>query len=423
MNKAILTGLLALKRNLNFQAGSHTIQLLFARYYWNIATRQWNEKMEQINDTHRQFVRELDMPPRLLLGPGPSNAHPRVLQALGASPVGHLDPAFIGLMNEVQEMLRYSWQTDNRLTMPVSGTGSAGMEAALANMIEPGDVVVVGVNGYFGERMVEMSGRYGATVYRLEKVWGQIFSLEELQAALEKHRPAVLALVHAETSTGARQPLDGVAELCRRYDCLLLLDTVTSLGGLPLFLDAWGVDIAYSGSQKCLSCPPGLAPLTLGPRAIEKLNRRKQKVANWYLDMSLVSHYWGSERTYHHTAPINMNYALREGLRLLVEEGLEARWQRHQANAELLWEGLADLGLVCHVDLEHRLSSLTTVRVPDGVNPRAVIAALLNDYNIEIAGGLGQLSGRVWRIGLMGYNSRRENVLRLLDAFTRVLPN
>lgn len=378
--------------------------------------------MEQINDTHRKFVRELDMPPRLLLGPGPSNAHPRVLQALSASPVGHLDPAFIGLMNEVQEMLRYAWQTDNRLTVPVSGTGSAGMEAALANAIEPGDSVVVGVNGYFSERMVEMSGRYGATVHRLETVWGQVFSLETLQAALEKHRPAVLALVHAETSTGARQPLEGVSELCRRYDCLLLLDTVTSLGGLPLFLDDWGVDVAYSGSQKCLSCPPGLAPLTLGARAVEKLNRRKSKVANWYLDMSLVSHYWGNERTYHHTAPINMNYGLREALRLLVEEGLEARWQRHQANAELLWEGLADLGLSCHVDLEYRLPSLTTVRVPEGVNAKSVITALLNDYNIEIAGGLGQLSGRVWRIGLMGYNSRRENVLRLLDALTRVLP-
>jgi alanine-glyoxylate transaminase/serine-glyoxylate transaminase/serine-pyruvate transaminase len=288
-------------------------------------------------------------------------------------------------------------------------------------MVEPRDVVVVGINGYFGERLADMAGRYGADVVRLEKPWGQVFSLEELRQALERHRPVLLALVHAETSTGARQPFDGVAELCREYNCLLLADTVTSLGGLPLFVDAWGIDLAYSGTQKCLSCPPGLAPLTLGPRAIEKLNNRRSKVANWYLDMSLISKYWGSERTYHHTAPINMNYGLREALRLVAAEGLEARWERHRANAELLWQGLRDLGLECHVDEEFRLPTLTTVRVPDGVNPQAVTRNLLENYNIEIANGLGQLAGRVWRIGLMGYNSRRENVVLLLDALARVL--
>jgi len=374
-----------------------------------------------INERHRIQAPQLDMPPRLLLGPGPSNAHPRVLQALSMRQVGHLDPTFLQLMNEVQELLRYAWQTHNQLTIPVSGTGSAAMEASLANSLEPGDVVLIGVNGYFGHRLMDMAGRYGAEVCRLDKTWGQVFSLEELRAGLEKHRPAVLALVHAETSTGARQPLDGVAALCQQFNCLLLVDSVTSLGGVPLFLDEWGVDIAYSGSQKCLSCPPGLAPLTLGPRAVEKLSRRRTPVANWYLDMSLVGKYWGMARTYHHTAPINMNYALREALRLVAEEGLAARWLRHQENAELFWQGLADLGLECHVDREFRLPSLTTVRVPDGVDAKAVAGRLLTEYNIEIAGGLGELAGQVWRVGLMGFNSRRENVMLLLGALKQVL--
>jgi alanine-glyoxylate transaminase/serine-glyoxylate transaminase/serine-pyruvate transaminase len=374
-----------------------------------------------VNNSHRIETKQLDMPPRLLLGPGPSNAHPRVLQALGMRQVGHLDPRFIALMNEVQELLRYAWQTDNLLTIPVSGTGSAAMEASLANTVEPGDVVLVGVNGYFGERLVDMAGRYGAEVARLDKEWGRVFDLDEIRAGLEKHRPAVLALVHAETSTGARQPLEGVGALCREFGCLLLVDTVTSLGGVPLFLDEWLVDVAYSGSQKCLSCPPGISPLTLGPRAVEKLNGRKTKVANWYLDMSAISKYWGSERTYHHTAPINMNYALREALRLVAEEGLEARWARHQDTAELFWEGLAALDLTCHVPHEFRLPSLTTVRVPDGIDAKAVAGRLLNEYNIEIAGGFGQLAGKVWRVGLMGFNSRPENVLLLLDALEKVL--
>jgi alanine-glyoxylate transaminase/serine-glyoxylate transaminase/serine-pyruvate transaminase len=335
--------------------------------------------------------------------------------------VGHLDPRFIELMNEVQELLRYAWQTDNQLTIPVSGTGSAAMEASLANTVEPGDTVLIGVNGYFGERLVDMAGRYGANVQRLDKAWGDVFTLDELRAGLEKHRPAVLALVHAETSTGARQPLEGVGDLCREFDCMLLADTVTSLGGVPLFLDEWKVDVAYSGSQKCLGCPPGIAPLTLGPRAMDKLNNRKTKVANWYLDMSAISKYWGKERTYHHTAPINMNYAFREALRLVAEEGLEARWERHRQTAELFWEGLAAIDLTCHVPHEHRLPSLTTVRVPDGIDAKAVAGRLLNDYNIEIAGGFGQLAGKVWRVGLMGFNSRPENVLLLLDALERVL--
>ncbi|MFQ5576475.1 MAG: pyridoxal-phosphate-dependent aminotransferase family protein [Anaerolineae bacterium] len=377
--------------------------------------------LPDVSNSHRITPTQLDMPPRLLLGPGPSNAHPRVLQALGMRQVGHLDPTFINLMNEVQELLRYAWQTDNQLTIPVSGTGSAAMEAGLANTVEPGDVVLVGVNGYFGERLCDMAARYGGDVRRLEKGWGEVFTLEELRAGLEAHRPAVLALVHAETSTGACQPLEEVGELCRRFECLLLVDTVTSLGGVPLFLDAWQVDVAYSGSQKCLSCPPGIAPLTLGPRAVEKLQRRKTPVPNWYLDMAMVGKYWGSERTYHHTAPINMIYALREALRLVAEEGLEARWARHRANAELLWEGLAQLDIACHVPRETRLPSLTTAVIPAGVDGKAVARYLLQTYNIEIAGGLGQLGGKVWRIGLMGFNSRAENVTLLLAALKDAL--
>ncbi len=380
-------------------------------------------KLPTINDQHRILPAQLDVPPRLLLGPGPSNAHPRVLQAMGMSQIGHLDPQFIELMNEVQTLLRYAWQTDNALTIPISGTGSAAMEATLANTVEPGDVVLIGVNGYFGHRLVDMASRYGADVRKLVKPWGQVFSLDELQIGLETHRPAILALVHAETATGACQPLEGVGDLCQTHNCLLLADTVTSLGGVPLALDQWGVDMAYSGSQKCLSCPPGIAPFTLGSRAVEKLNQRKTQVPNWYLDMNMVGQYWGKERTYHHTAPINMIYGLREALRLIAEEGLEQRWSRHQTNAELLWEGLAHLGFECHVDRQFRLPSLTTVRIPEGVDGKAVTRQLLTDYNIEIGNGLGELAGKVWRIGLMGFNNRPENVLLVLDALKQVLAN
>lgn len=374
-----------------------------------------------ISDRYRLRTSQLDMPPRLLLGPGPANVHPRVLAAMSNPPVGHLDPSFLALMDEIQDLLRYAWQTDNELTIAVSGTGSAAMEATLANAIEPGDVVLVGVKGYFGHRLVDMASRYGAEVHKLMKPWGQVFSLEEIKAGLEKHRPAVLALVHAETSTGVRQPLEGIAELCRQYDCLLLVDTVTSLGGVPLLIDAWGIDLAYSCSQKGLGCPPGASPFTMSPRAVEKLHNRRNPVANWYLDMGLLTKYWGKERVYHHTAPINMNYGLREALRLVAEEGLEQRWQRHQANAELLWQGLEELKLVCHVDKEFRLPTLTTVRIPEGVDGKAVARKLLDEYNLEIAGGLGELAGKVWRLGLMGYNSRPENVLLLLEALAQVL--
>jgi alanine-glyoxylate transaminase/serine-glyoxylate transaminase/serine-pyruvate transaminase len=344
-----------------------------------------------------------------------------VRQALAVNEVGHLDPTFIAVMNEVQELLRYVWQTDNEFTIPVSGTGSAAMEATSANMVEPGDRVLIGVNGYFGERLCDMASRYGADVRRMEKPWGEVFTLEEIRAALDANKPAILGLVHGETSTGALQPMEGIGALCREFDCLLLLDTVTTIGGVPVLLDQWKVDLAYAGSQKCLSCPPGISPLAMGPRALDRLDNRKTKPANWYLDMTLVGKYWGSERTYHHTAPINMIYALREALRLVAEEGLENRWRRHVETAELLWEGLERLGIGCLVPEEHRLPSLTTALVPEGVDAKAVSVYLLRNYNIEMAAGLGQLAGKVWRIGLMGFNSRRENVTLLLAALANAL--
>ncbi|MDJ0796895.1 MAG: alanine--glyoxylate aminotransferase family protein [Calothrix sp. MO_167.B12] len=375
-----------------------------------------------INNSQRQNLAPLSIPDRLLMGPGPANANPAVLQAMNTAPVGHLDPAFLELMDEIQSLLRYSWQTENPHTIAVSGTGTAAMEATIANSVEPGDVVLVGVMGYFGNRLVDMAGRYGGDVRTITKPWGQVFDLAELRTAMETHRPAVLALVHAETSTGARQPLSGVGDLCREFDCLLLIDTVTSLGGVPLFLDDWGVDLAYSCSQKGLCCPPGASPFTMSPRAMEKLQRRQTKVANWYLDMNLLGKYWGSERVYHHTAPINLYYALRESLRLIAEEGIENCWQRHQTNVEYLWQKLEDMGLTLHVEKEFRLPTLTTVRIPEGVDGKAIAKQLLLERGIEIGGGLGELGGKVWRIGLMGFNSRKENVDRLIAELQQVLP-
>lgn len=376
-----------------------------------------------INAAQQLQLAPLQMPTRLLLGPGPSNPYPAVLEAINTPPVGHLDPAFFKVMDEVQSLLRYVWQTMNLLTVAVSGTGTAAMEATIANATEPGDIVLVGVNGYFGHRLVDMARRYGAEVQTIVKPWGQVFTLDELRSALASYRPALLALVQAETSTGACQPLEGIGELCREFGCLLLVDTVTSLGGVPLFLDTWGIDLAYSCSQKGLGCPPGASPFTMGPRAMEKLQQRRTQVANWYLDMSLLSKYWGKERTYHHTAPINMYYALREALRLIAEEELENCWQRHQRNAEYLWEGLEDLGLTLHVEREIRLPTLTTVRTPEGADSKEIIRRLLQEYGIEIGGGLGELAGQVWRIGLMGFNSNKSNVDRLLKALQEILSN
>ena len=375
-----------------------------------------------VDSSHRRVIAPISTPDRLLLGPGPSNADPTVLKALSRTPIGHLDPLYVELMGEVQELLRYAWQTDNRLTLPMSGTGSAAMEATLANTVEPGDTVLVAVKGYFGNRLVDMAGRYRANVKVIEKPWGEAFTKEELEAALIEHKPTILAMVHAETSTGVCQPMEGIGDLCRKHDCLLLLDTVTSLVGVPLYLDEWKVDLAYSCSQKGLSCPPGLGPSTMGPRAEDKLAARQDKVPNWYLDVSLLNQYWGSDRVYHHTAPVNMNFGMREALRLLADEGLDAAWARHRSNAEALWSGLESMGIEMHVPEALRLPTLTTVRIPDGVDGKAFTQHLLNNHGIEVGGGLGVLAGKIWRIGLMGYNSNPENVSRLLNLFETELP-
>lgn len=364
---------------------------------------------------------QLDCEPRILLGPGPSQVHPRVLQSLSAPLVGHLDPYFLKIMDATQTLLRYVFQTTNRLTIPISGTGSAAMEAAVANFVEQGTSVLVCINGYFGNRLAEMARRYGGDVETITRPWGEIFTPEEIKAALQKKQAKVVALVHAETSTGALQPLEEIIKEVHKQGGVIIVDTVTSLGGMPVEVDDWGIDICYSGTQKCLGVPPGLGPITINSHAEEVLKARKTKIPSWYLDLSMVQAYWGSERTYHHTAPISMNFALYEGLRMIAEEGLEARFIRHADHARLLWAGLEDLGLELHVPLEYRLPSLTTVRVPSGVNEAQVRARLLNEYNIEIAGGLGELKGKVWRIGLMGFSSRIENITLLLGALKQVL--
>ncbi len=364
---------------------------------------------------------ELSLPPRILLGPGPSLVDPRVQRAMLAPVVGHLDPEFIKVMDRTQELLRFVFETANPLTLPISGTGTAGMEAAVANMVEPGDPVLVCINGYFGGRIAEMAARYGGQVETLQARWGEVFSAGQLRQALQRRPARLVAIVQGETSTGALQPLAEIATAVHEAGALLLVDAVTSLGGVKVGVDELGIDICYSGSQKCLGCPPGLAPITLGPRAEEKLARRQGPPPAWYLDLALLRKYWGSERVYHHTAPISMVYALYEGLRLTAEEGLEQRWARHRQNAALLWDGLEKLGLELHVAPEHRLPPLTTVRIPAGVDDLTVRRRLLEEFNIEISGGLGELKGKIWRIGLMGFSSRPELVALLLAALQKIL--
>lgn len=368
-------------------------------------------------------VAELAPPVRLLLGPGPSMVHPRVYRAMSTPLVGHLDPKFLEIMNEVQTLLRWVLQTQNTFTIAVSGTGSAGMEAALVNLIEPGDNVVVGASGVFGNRMCDIVGRAGGKLVKLEVPWGSVFNAGAIEEALKKHAPVkAVALVHAETSTGAQQPMDGLGKLCHEHGALLVVDTVTSLGGVPVTVDAWQADAVYSGTQKCLSCPPGLAPLTLSPRALEAIRARKTKVQSWYLDCGMIADYWAEgKRVYHHTAPITMVYALREALRLVAEEGLEPRFARHRRNSAALMAGLGALGARPQAAEGHRLPSLNCVTVPDGIDEGALRKALLSEYNIEIGGGLGPLAGKVWRIGLMGESSRQENVLGVLAAIEQQL--
>lgn len=366
---------------------------------------------------------ELNPPQRLLLGPGPSMVNPRVLRAMSTPLIGHLDPAFLALMDEVQAMLRAVFQTANPFTIAISGTGSAGMEAALVNVIEPGDTVIVGVNGVFGTRMADIVGRCGGTLVKLEVPWGQTFPKATIEEALKKAgKVKAVALVHAETSTGAQQPLDGIGQLCHDHGALLVVDTVTSLGGIPVTVDAWSADVVYSGTQKCLSCPPGLAPLTLSPRALEVVKARKGKCPSWYLDLGMIADYWADgKRAYHHTAPISMVYALRESLRIVLEEGLEPRFARHRLQSKALLAGLAALGCTPNAPEGQRLPSLNCVSVPAGIDEAATRKALLLEFNIEIGGGMGPLAGKVWRIGLMGESSRQNNVVAVLSALEVLL--
>lgn len=367
----------------------------------------------------------LNPPHRLLCGPGPGNADPRVHAAMTLPEIGHLDPAFISMMEDVKALLRYAWQTTNEFTIPVSGTGSAAMEACMANLICTGDKVLIFCNGYFGIRLADMADRYGAEVITVTTPWGTVFSFDEIKSAIEHHKPALACLIHAETSTGAAQPLEGVGQVCHDNGALLVADTVTSISGVPCHLDKWGVDAAYAGTQKCLSCPPGVAPLSFSELAMKKLLGREDKVKNWYLDMKAVANYLvggkGAARTYHHTAPISMIYAIREALTIVAEEGLENRWARHRAVAEEFWSGLEAMGMECLVDKENRLPSLTTVKVPAGIDPKAVTKHLLDKFEIEIGNGLGDLAGKVWRIGLMGFNSRFDNVATLLAVLKEAL--
>jgi alanine-glyoxylate transaminase / serine-glyoxylate transaminase / serine-pyruvate transaminase len=358
---------------------------------------------------------------RVLLGPGPSEVHPRVLAVMGLPLVGHLDPEFLAIMDEIQSLLRHVFRTENRLTLPVSGTGSAGMETVVVNLIEPGDTILVCVQGVFGARIVDMAERAGAVVAAIERPYGEVFDPQQVKEAITRVKPKVVAIVHGETSTGALQPVDEIAQIAHELGALIAIDTVTSLGGVPVEIDGWQIDAAYSSSQKCLGAPPGLAPVTFGPRALEIINRRKTKVQSFYLDMTMLQRYWGSERFYHHTAPISMNYALREALALLVEEGLEARIARHMRNHLALKAGLQAMELEYATVEGFQLPQLNCVRIPDGIDDLTVRRRLLNEWSIEIGGGLGSLKGKAWRIGLMGYSSRQANVTLVLAALETCL--
>jgi alanine-glyoxylate transaminase/serine-glyoxylate transaminase/serine-pyruvate transaminase len=371
--------------------------------------------------TMTKSYREIKPSARILMGPGPSNVDPRVLRVMATPLVGHLDPDFLDIMNETMEMLRELFQTKNQLTIPISGTGSSGMEAALCNVIEEGDKVLVCVNGVFGQRMSDIVERCRGKLITIEEEWGKIIPPEKVKTALEESKPGVVAIVHAETSTGVLQPLEKIGKMVKEHDALFLVDTVTSLAGAPVKVDEWNIDICYSGTQKCLSCPPGLAPITFSHRALEKIKNRKHKVQSWYLDMNMISQYWGSERVYHHTAPISMIYAFHEALRVILEEGLENRFQRHRANGTALAAGLEAMGLKLLAQEGYRAPMLTTVGIPHGIADAEVRKKLLNDYTIELGGGLGDFKGKAWRVGLMGCSCTKRNVLCLLSALENII--
>ncbi len=363
----------------------------------------------------------LNPPIRTLMGPGPSDIHPGVLEAIGKPTVGHLDPYYLQIMNDLQSMLRDLFQTSNEMTMAISATGSAGMETTIVNLVEPGDHVVICINGVFGMRMADVAERAGAEVTRVERPWGEVFRPDDLTEALKTSQPKLVGIVMAETSTGAWQPIEEISRLVHEHDALLVVDAVTSLGGVPVEVDAWNIDAIYSGSQKCLSCPPGLAPVSFSSKAVETIQNRTHKVQSWYLDVSMLANYWGTNRAYHHTAPINMTYALYEALRIIHEEGLDACFQRHADNHQALKAGLAALGITYSAEDGHQLPMLNAVHIPSGIDDGTIRQQLLERFNIEIGGGLGAFAGKVWRIGLMGYASRRSNVLTFLDALEQLL--
>ncbi|MGH7824702.1 MAG: pyridoxal-phosphate-dependent aminotransferase family protein [Candidatus Binatia bacterium] len=364
---------------------------------------------------------KLNPPTRTLLGPGPSPVHPRVLKSLSLPVVGHLDPAFLKIMDECMIMLREIFQTENRLALPMSGTGSSGMETCFVNLIEPGDAVLVGVAGVFGTRMADVAERCGAQVDTVQTEWGTALEPAQFREAMAKKSYKVVAIVHAETSTGVLQPLDEISKIVKEHGSLLLVDTVTSLGGAPVKVDELGIDACYSGTQKCLSCPPGLSPVTFSERAVEVLRKRKTKVQSWYLDLSMIEKYWGRERIYHHTAPISMNYAFHEALQLALEEGLPAAWRRHRQTHEALIAELQKLGIEPAVAEAIRAPMINAIRIPAGVDDAKVRQRLYDDFSIEIGAGLGPLKGKIWRVGLMGHGARVENVELFIDALRQLL--
>jgi len=369
-------------------------------------------------------MQSFNPPVRTLMGPGPSDVHPRVLEALSRPTIGHLDPAFIRMMDELKELLQYAFQTRNAMTMPVSAPGSAGMETCFVNLVEPGDKVVVCQNGVFGGRMKENVERCGGIAVMVEDSWGDAIDINKLEDILKAHDDTrIVAMVHAETSTGAQSDVATLVKLAHQHDCLTIVDTVTSLGGTPVKVDEWGIDAIYSGSQKCLSCTPGIAPVSFNERALEKVRDRQIKVQSWFMDLNLVMGYWGegAKRAYHHTAPINALYALHEALLILKEEGLEEAWARHRKNHLALRAGLEAMGLSFIVKEPDRLPQLNAVTIPAGVDDASVRSRLLNEYNLEIGAGLGALAGKVWRIGLMGHASRAENILLCVGALESVL--
>ncbi len=369
-------------------------------------------------------MKSFNPPTRTLMGPGPSDVHPRILSAMARQTIGHLDPAFIDMMDEVKEMLKYAFKTENELTMPISAPGSAGMEACFANLVEPGDKVIVCINGVFGSRMKENVTRIGGQAIIIEDDWGMPVSPEKLeQCLIDNPDTKIVAFVHAETSTGALSDAKLLCELANKHGCLTIVDAVTSLAGSELRVDDWGIDAIYSGSQKCLSAMPGLSPVSFGDKAIHKLSNRKTAVTSWFLDLNLVMGYWGkgAKRAYHHTAPVNTLYGLHESLVMLTEEGLENSWNRHQQNHQLLRDGLQPLGISYLVDESCRLPQLNSVIIPEGMSDEGVRNSLLANYNIDIGAGLGALAGKIWRIGLMGYTSRKENIENLLSAMKETL--